>query len=503
MSLLPVNTDYTDLDFDATNDRLERLIRSVFPGWTDFNYANFGNILKELNAHILDSLGFYLDGHAGESRWTTAVQRKNVIAHLKLISYAMSTAGAATVDEEFTLREVPVKDVVISAGTIVKTKSVTTPIRMQLMSAVTISAGADPPTVAGTVEHSETRSQIFTLTGLADQELQLDGIPYLDDSLAFIASNGTYQQVDSFLNSTATDKHFVVLVDQRERALVRFGDNRNGLPPTGTGLAIYKTGGGASGNVEEDTLTAIEGSFTDEDGVSVYVTVNNPLAASGGEPRESVVQARILAPESVKAITRTVTRTDFESNARQVSGVSRALMLTSDELVSIGENAGQLYIVPTGGGAPSTALKESVAAYLREERPYMLTFTLSVIGAVYKVINVTATVYLSSGAVAATVKAAIEAALASHFAPENADGTPNTKVDFGYNIKDVDGSPAREIAWSAVHDVVKDTTGVRKVKSPPTGFLLNGLASDVQLELNEFPQRGSVQLVNGDTGMPL
>jgi len=79
MGLLAQATDYTDKDFDSLRLRLQSLVGSVFPDWTDFNVANFGNILLEMYAFVGDVLGFYQDNQARESRLLTATQRKNLI----------------------------------------------------------------------------------------------------------------------------------------------------------------------------------------------------------------------------------------------------------------------------------------------------------------------------------------------------------------------------------------------------------------------------------------
>src|ERR1700694_5225033 len=107
MALLAHAADYTDKDFDSLRLRLENLVRSVFPEWTDFNVANFGNILLELYAFVGDVLAFYQDSEAGESRIATATQRKNLIALTKLLGFRPSGARAATVDAVFTLAAVP------------------------------------------------------------------------------------------------------------------------------------------------------------------------------------------------------------------------------------------------------------------------------------------------------------------------------------------------------------------------------------------------------------
>ena len=86
MPLLPPSVDYTDKDFDALRERLIALLQSVFPEWSDFSVASFGNILLEMYAFVGDVLTFYQDNLARESRLVTATQRKNVKNHIQVPS---------------------------------------------------------------------------------------------------------------------------------------------------------------------------------------------------------------------------------------------------------------------------------------------------------------------------------------------------------------------------------------------------------------------------------
>ena len=97
-----------------------------------------------------------------------------------------------------------------------------------------------------------------------------------------------------------------MLVDQNDRATVRFGNGTSGAPPSGTISASYKTGGGAGGNVEAGSLVVIEGVFNNAHGRPVQVSVTNTEPASGGSDRQSVASAKLLAPESLRTLTRTV-----------------------------------------------------------------------------------------------------------------------------------------------------------------------------------------------------
>lgn len=57
VGVLPPSTDYTDLDFDAPRVRLIALLKSVFPDWSDFDVASFGNVLLEMYCFVGGVLG--------------------------------------------------------------------------------------------------------------------------------------------------------------------------------------------------------------------------------------------------------------------------------------------------------------------------------------------------------------------------------------------------------------------------------------------------------------
>ena len=500
----PESLDYTDKDFDALRERVFTLIESVFPTWTDRNKTNFGNIMVDAFAFIGDVLTFYQDAQAGESRIITATQRRSVIALARLISYQLQGQTAATAAVTLELSRVPDGDVLIEAGTVLRTLDVTAPEKFLLLADVSVAAGTDPPEGEGTAEHSEAQQDITSATGLKDQQAILSFTPYLDESAApSTTTQGTFTEVDNFLESGPNDAHFVVTVDQNDRATVRFGDGVNGAIPVGTITTDYKTGGGPDGNVEAGKIQIVEGTFNDSLGNNVRVTANNPADASGGAPRQSVDAAKVLAPASLRAPRTTVAREDYELNALRVGSVARALMLTNDQRPAVDENTGFLYVVPSGGGTPTQQLLDDVLAMVTVTFPNTVTFRTNVVAAPYKTIDVSTRVHLSQGSNPATVGQAIRASLDAFFDITLANGTANPLVDFGFNFKDVDGDPAGEVAWSNVLDAVNDTAGVRKIADTLDGFLLNGRDDDVDLDLNEFPILGTVTIIDAGTGNTL
>lgn len=505
MPILGPSTDYTDKDFDSLNARLDNLIESAFPTWTDTERANFGNILKELFAFVGDVLTKYQDNQAAEAFWGRVTQRKNILALCKLIGFTPRGNTASTVELVISLAASLAGDTLIPARSRTKTENVTNPVIFETVSAATIPAGGTGPIVV-TAENAELREETFTSTGLANQELRLTGSPYLDDSLTITAANGSYTQVESLLESAADDRHYTVVVDQNDRAGVRFGNGSSGAIPSGSITAAYKVGGGARGVVEADKVTRIEGSFSDVFGNAARLVVNNPSASSPALDRQSVEEIRQLAPRTLRVQGRTVAREDYEINALRVAGVARALMLTSDQDPGILENAGILFLVPEGGGAPSEDLKEAVLTMCTVTYPNTLTFDLEVQATPYATINVEAVVYLSKNAKPATVDAAIRDRLARAFAitPAEADieAELTVGVDFGYYLTTEDGDPG-VIAWSDVFNIVRDTPGVRKVDAGPSGFLLAGAREDLEIGVRSFPVLGTVTIINGETGLAL
>lgn len=500
MALLAPSVDYTNKDFESLKLRLRALIQSVFPEWTDFNVANFGNILIELFSHVGDVLAFYQDNQARQSRISTATQRRALLGLIKLIGYQASSATAAHAVCTITLPTPPAGTVTISAGTFVYTDEVTDPIKYQLLADAFITSGQNPPTVDVSVENSESWEESFVTSSLANQQFALGRTPYIDLSAVVAAGNGAYVQVTSLLDSGPSDRHYTVAVDQNDKGTLRFGNGINGVIPLGNINVEYKTGGGSAGRVEAAKLRRFVGAFSDSLGNAVQPTVTNAEKSVGGNDRQSVAQIKERAPASLRALTRCVSREDFEINALRLPDIARALMLTSNEQSGVPENSGILFIIPVGSGYPTVDQKAAVLNQVTVVYPCTLTFSVSVSDPVYRDVNVFAAVYFKQGVNKASGAALVRANLAAFFAVQNDDGSSNTNVDFGANVIDSDGNVAPALAYSDIFNVVRDTVGVRKIGAAPTDFTLNGSHDDVDLQPAEFPRLGTVTLVDGDTG---
>ena len=491
--------DYTDRDFDAIRLRLRNLISSVFPTWTDFNVADFGNILLELFAHSTDVLTFYQDNQAKQSRLSTATQRRALLGLVKLIGYVPTTATAATAEVVVSIPSPTAGDVIFPAGTVIRTNEVTEPLEYQLVESAIIPAGGLVSALTQ-AENSETKVVGFEASGLPNQTFLLPSTPFIDGSIGVTAGNGAFEQVENFLNSTSSDAHFVVTVDQNDRATVRFGNGVNGRAPTGTATFTYKTGGGTQGRVEANRLRNIPGTWTDTLGSPVNPVVTNPEPSAGGTDRQTVAQIKERAPSTLRVLSRSVTKEDFEINALRLADVARALMLTRNEDSAIGENRGQLYIVPVGGGLPSQTLKDAVLHQVTVEYPKTITFGVDVLDPVYRDLNFTIVVFFKQGVNRPAAAGLIRSALAAFFDIQNADGTANDSIDFGGRLTNGDGVVTGELALSDLENVVRDLSVVRKLGTLPSDFLVNGAHTDIFLAGREFPRLGNVVIIDGESG---
>jgi hypothetical protein len=144
-------------------------------------------------------------------------------------------------------------------------------------------------------------------------------------ALALTGDNGlTWQVRPDLLDANATDRSFVVEVDDEGNAHLRFGDGENGrLVDPGTMLsARYRVGNGTAGNVGSEVISRIEFCNTDQ---AEIVRVRNPLPACGGVDPESTAEVKLFAPlEFRRRFLRAVTASDYATAAGAAEGIQRA-----------------------------------------------------------------------------------------------------------------------------------------------------------------------------------
>lgn len=126
-------------------------------------------------------------------------------------------------------------------------------------------------------------------SGQPNQKFKLPDTPFLDGSEVISVDEGgaggfvQYTRVESFLESNATSKHYVVRTTAKDEAEIIFGDGQRGkIPPIGVSnlKAKYRIGGGENGNVGVDQIVV------NADGVGGIAEVHNPRSATGWRIKE-------------------------------------------------------------------------------------------------------------------------------------------------------------------------------------------------------------------------
>lgn len=126
------------------------------------------------------------------------------------------------------------------------------------------------------------------------------------------------------LASQADDDHFVVEMDDRRRAHLRFGNGEMGRHPE-SGLvfaAIYRIGNGSAGNIGADKLLV---AVSDATVSGLTLKPRNPLPARGGTAPEPMAEAKLFAPHAFRQVLeRAITSDDYAELAAQHPAVQRA-----------------------------------------------------------------------------------------------------------------------------------------------------------------------------------
>ncbi len=148
-----------------------------------------------------------------------------------------------------------------------------------------------------------------------------DVVPQILLDSTFDGRATRWQSERTLLDSDALAANFVVEVDERGDATLRFGDGTYGLRPASTTAfdARYRIGNGSAGNVGAEAIGHIVGTS------GAIGTVRNPLAATGGVDAEDAATVRREAPQAFRTQERAVTADDYAAIAERDPSIQRAV----------------------------------------------------------------------------------------------------------------------------------------------------------------------------------
>jgi predicted phage baseplate assembly protein len=303
------------------------------------------------------------------------------------------------------------------------------------MRAVIQSGGYErPPVLSAIRTNTVSASQAQTVqdevlggsTGAPNQTFNLANTPVLDGTMLLQVDEGDgfkdWTPVADFFGASPDD---LVYVLDRTTGGILFGDGQHGhIPVANVGnpsanvvARTYRYGGGTEGNVAARTLTTTLTSISGIDDSKV----GNLFAASGGRDEESLQDAKLRAPLTLKNKCRAVTAEDFESLAKEAANVKRAFAIPLFHPGFPGVKVPgvvTVIVVPDAdvpNPTPSDGTIRTVCAYLNQRR--LLTTELYVIPPTYQRVEIQVQVTAKNSADLAEVQQAVERALLTYFHP--------------------------------------------------------------------------------------
>ncbi|MET9826258.1 MULTISPECIES: putative baseplate assembly protein [unclassified Streptomyces] len=298
---------------------------------------------------------------------------------------------------------------------------------------------AEAYTIGGTTGtvHAETvhDEALGESTGLPGQRLRLEHAPVVADDPPVLLQTADddgwqeWQVVPHFAGSRPGDHHITLDAATGEIAFgpaVREADGTlrqyGTVAPKGAVIRArrYRTGGGRAGNVARGAVQVLRTSIP-------YVSeVVNREAARGGVDGETVEEAKLRAPITLRAQERAVTLRDYEELARRAAPETARITCLEGEENEYGAHAVRVLVVPQAvpdpGGrlrfeqlVPGDALLSRITRHLDERR--LIGTRLSVGPPYYQGVTVVATVHAFRGVDADRVRRQTHDALYRHLDP--------------------------------------------------------------------------------------
>lgn len=356
---------------DIKNDMLDALKKLTDtkgqPLITDISEGNILVLIISLFAAIAETLHFYIDNMARECFIGTSRRYSSVTQIGLLVDYHAHGANAATTDIVLTRElngESTPASITISEGTsFIDSKGNTWLVSKDIV------WGANSTTCIVPLKQHERYLNSILNGAVIDSEyatLSLDssslGGKYIEHgTVKLTIGSEPWVQVETFAYSGPNDKHFMVVVDESDIPVIKFGDGKFGKRPTVgsriTNVEFYITAG-SSGNVYSNSITNVPGILS-----SQGVTCNNPYPSGDGMDYEDIELLRKHVSLHARTMGMAITKQDFIDCAMLYPGVGDVGM----EYIC-GRKI-NLYISPYNGGIAGSDLIKGVNEYLKNHAP--------------------------------------------------------------------------------------------------------------------------------------
>jgi Baseplate J-like protein len=297
-----------------------------------------------------------------------------------------------------------------------------------------------------------------------------------------------------------------------EAGLVTFGNQLQGMvPPAGRRINVLqmRAGGGSDGNLPPGSLTKIQARDASGNMVTQTITVQQPVATTGGADAETLDSAEQRVPSLLVNKDRAVTADDYKTLAENVPGanVGRVEVLPLFKPQTRTTNVPgvvSVMVIPTKDGVQNPCpradrpLLETVYQYLNPRRP--VTAEMYVVASEYVGLGISVAVEVKSGYGLLQVSQAVENALRSYLWPLAPGGTDNTGWPLGRLVRSLE----LEVIVSQVAGVI-EVNGLNLFQSLTAGGYQQlptdaGGRSELTLKSWQLPEVLDVMVAAGEDG---
>lgn len=227
-----------------------------------------------------------------------------------------------------------------------------------------------------------------------------------------------WEEKQNFFSSLPGDRHYVL--DHATGRLFLGNGDAGKIPPAGAAIqaAMFRSGGGLTGNVAAGTINQLMGSVSGVQGIT------NPRPAEGGADGETLSEFAERAPMGLHNRGRAIGLADYENLAHEASAgvaVARAIPTLDPSGITL-PGWITLIIVPHSQEPrpqPSFGLRQEIQTYLEQHAPgdMAAAHRIRVIGPTYLPLEVTTTFAPKDPTLAGEVEQAARDALQNFLHP--------------------------------------------------------------------------------------
>lgn len=358
---------YTSVEFDALVEDLKRFVLAE----TSLDLSAVQNphdpvhLMVKLSAAVGDLLAFNLMKWVREAIPSETLRETNFDLISAGFGYQRSRQTAATGSLTITF------DLDAIGGgpyTIAKTTKFSDGTEtFEFDAPVVVGPGVGVVTATASASHGATQTQsVATSNGTQNQVYALSATPLLENTLTVTVAAVAWTRVTPWelILAKPTDTVYAVLYGNDGTAYIQFGDDLNGKVPAIGSLieAVFKVGGGYEGNAASGKISQITTSVTG------LLTVTNSAGFAGGNPAQTLRQAKASLPAFIRANDRCVISDDYAQVAVGVSGIAKAISAKGSCGVGCGGSQ-VVYAIPNGGGLLSVTQTQQIANAIKAKRP--------------------------------------------------------------------------------------------------------------------------------------